>query len=72
MRSDSLKGLFPDLAGRALYQEEKKEREGQKKIIYTRYLIFFNFTIVFVLVIEIIESFQNFSLKFGKSTQNGL
>lgn len=72
MRSDSLKGLFPDLAGRALHQEEKKEREGQKKIIYTRYLIFFNFTIVFVLVIEIIESFQNFSLKFGKSTQNGL
>ena len=34
--------------------------------------IFFNFTLAFVLIIEIIKTVQTFSIDFGQSTQNQL
>lgn len=41
-----------------------------QKFLYKRHSIFFNFTLRFDLIIEIIVFFSNFSLDFCQSTQN--
>lgn len=40
--------------------------------MYTGYFIFFNFTLAFVLITEIIVVVLNFSVNFGQSTQKWL
>lgn len=55
--------------------KRRSEKEIKRKVLtskfsYTRYSIFFNFTLAFVLISEIIISILNFSVNLSLSTQN--